>query len=169
MKDFTLVSPTAERTRALGALLARAIRRTDIRGALVIAFNGELGAGKTTFIAGALAEFGVTGAVRSPTYTLIEPYELGERSVYHLDLYRLSEPRELEMLALRDLLAPGAVLFVEWAERGARELPTPDLTIDFRYRAAAEGRELGVAWGTMIGKELAQSLHALADEASLSL
>ncbi len=176
--QLTRVSHSANETRAIGAALAQAISRlradasTDVtnNAPVVIALNGELGAGKTTFVGGFLCALGVSGAIRSPTYTLIEPYEFGERTIYHLDLYRLADARELEMLALRDLLLPGAVLLIEWAERGIGALPTPDVALTLRYPSDESGtdRLLLIQAGTITGKGLATSLQALADEQSVS-
>lgn len=111
-------------TEALGAQLA-AVLPENCR----IDLTGELGAGKTTLVRGLLRALGHTGTVRSPTYTLIEPYQVADRRLYHLDLYRLSDPGELEYIGLRDLLHEPAVLLVEWPERGAGVLPAPDLAI----------------------------------------
>ncbi|MCO6441412.1 MAG: tRNA (adenosine(37)-N6)-threonylcarbamoyltransferase complex ATPase subunit type 1 TsaE [Nitrococcus mobilis] len=111
-------------TAALGAQLAVALPvrcRIDL--------TGELGAGKTTLVRGLLRALGYSGPVRSPTYTLIEPYQVADRRLYHLDLYRLSDPEELEYIGLRDLLGESAVLLVEWPERGGPALPTADLVI----------------------------------------
>jgi tRNA threonylcarbamoyladenosine biosynthesis protein TsaE len=101
--------------------------------------RGELGAGKTTLTRGLLRGFGHQGAVKSPTYTLIEPYDLGARRVYHLDLYRVGDPGELEYLGLRELLEEPAVTLVEWPERGSGWLPGPDLDIRIAYRAVGRG------------------------------
>jgi tRNA threonylcarbamoyladenosine biosynthesis protein TsaE len=90
--------------------------------------QGGLGAGKTTFSRAFLRQMGVTGPVRSPTYTLIEPYDLPARRVLHLDLYRLAVPEELDDLGLRDEFDQ-ALLLIEWPERGAGELPAADLLI----------------------------------------
>jgi len=133
-----------------------------------------LGAGKTTFVGGLLRAMGVVGPVRSPTYTLIEVYELHEvnRSVSHLDLYRLADARELEMLAPRDLLEPRAVLLVEWAERGGNALPVPDLEITFGYpgpQANTDTRVIKVGYHTSDGEVLAASLNPVPNETSLSL
>ena len=113
---------------AFGARLASACPET-----MLIFLQGDLGAGKTTLTRGFLRGLGHTGAVKSPTYTLIEPYEVDGRSVYHLDLYRVGDPGELEYLGLREMLAEEAVVLVEWAERGVGWLPEPDLEIRITY------------------------------------
>src|SRR4029453_19473311 len=92
------------------------------RGAL-LALRGELGTGKTTFARGLLRRLGVPGAIRSPTYTLIEPYEVGGRAVHHLDLYRIANPDELELMGTRDLLAESGLVLVEWPGRAEGPLP----------------------------------------------
>jgi tRNA threonylcarbamoyladenosine biosynthesis protein TsaE len=133
--------PTPERMRALGEAIARAIE--DVDGAFIIALDGDLGAGKTTLVSGILRAYGVTGPVRSPTYTLIEPYELAGRRIYHLDLYRLVDPREVEPLGIRDLLSEAPVLLVEWPSRAAGALPAFDLTIGIDYLSTdADGRRV---------------------------
>ncbi len=106
----------------------------------VVFLSGDLGAGKTTLVRGVMRGLGHLGAVKSPTYTLMEPYTLGERACYHLDLYRLADPGEIEYLGLRDLLGEGALLLVEWPEKGSGELPAPDLVVEIETLAA--GREL---------------------------
>lgn len=118
----------------------------------VIYLQGDLGTGKTTLIRGLLRGLGHAGPVRSPTYTLLEPYELQSMQLYHLDLYRLGDPEELELLGLRDLLEPGSVLCVEWPERGTGVLPPPDLTIRIEHDDSA--RELDLIAQTPIGAEL---------------
>ncbi len=120
--------PDAESQTAFGARLAAALPSQ-----LVIYLQGDLGTGKTTLARGVLRGLGHQGAARSPTYTLIEPYEIGSRRVYHLDLYRLADPEELEYLGLRDFLRDEAIWLVEWPERGSNLLPAPDLTIGITY------------------------------------
>ncbi len=131
MKDFVL--PGADDTAALGAKIACALRE---RAGLVVYLEGPLGAGKTTLARGLLRALGVTGTIRSPTYTLLEPYELGaSRSLIHLDLYRLKGPGELEPLGLRDYDPSACWWLIEWPERGTPKLPPADL----RVVLAAEG------------------------------
>ena len=113
---------------ALGAALARAGLR---RGVVFLA--GELGTGKTTLVRGFLRAAGVTGTIRSPTFTLVEEYRLGSMTVGHYDLYRLSDPEDLEFLGLRDHLAVDALCFFEWPERGAGILPDPGLEVRLDY------------------------------------
>lgn len=95
----------------------------------VVELSGDLGSGKTTLVRGFLRQCGVRGAVRSPTYTLVETYAVGSRTFVHLDLYRLSDAAELENLGLRDLADDAHTWLIEWPERGAGRLPAPDLTV----------------------------------------
>jgi tRNA threonylcarbamoyladenosine biosynthesis protein TsaE len=132
---------TADDMRALGRALGGALH-TDASGALVIGIEGELGAGKTTLVGGILAGLGIAGAIRSPTYTLIEPYEAAGLQLYHIDLYRLSSAREVEALGIRDLLDERAVLLIEWPSRAAGALPTEDLSVSIEYQGGGTQRRL---------------------------
>lgn len=119
---------TEPETLALGAALARSAPR-GASAALSVFLQGELGTGKTTLARALLRELGVAGTVRSPTYTLIENYQLSDWLVLHLDLYRLRDASELEHLGLRDELRAGVLVLVEWPERAPQGLPVPDLRI----------------------------------------
>lgn len=117
---------SAAETEAYGASLAPILKS---RNGGVLYLEGALGAGKTTLTRGLLRALGVTGSIRSPTYTLLEPYEIGNQPLLHMDLYRLNDPLELEQLGLRDYPTSRCWWLVEWPERGAGFLPPPDLRI----------------------------------------
>lgn len=118
--------PDESATLGLGARLAEALRA---RGGGVVYLRGDLGAGKTTLARGLLRAAGVEGTLRSPTYTLMEPYAAGGQAFLHLDLYRLADPSEVEQLGLRDYPAESTIWLVEWPEKGAGFLPGPDLEV----------------------------------------
>ena len=124
------VTASGEDTEKLGAQL---LGGAPPRGApcRIVTLSGDLGAGKSTFARGALRALGVTGPIKSPSYTLLETYELPAIHVVHLDLYRLLDPEELEHLGLADYHRPGFLWLIEWPERGAGRLPVPDLRFEF--------------------------------------
>jgi tRNA threonylcarbamoyladenosine biosynthesis protein TsaE len=144
-----LTPATADQTRAIGARLAEAVLAADPVDPLVIGLSGDLGAGKTTLVGGFLAALGHEGRVRSPTYTLVEPYRLGGRDVVHCDLYRLRDPEEIEDLGLRDLLTGHSVLIVEWPERAGGRLGEADVTLQLGY--LDDGRVMTAAAATEAG------------------
>ena len=146
----TLTLADADQTRDAGRALGQALLEAG-SGPCIVAIEGELGAGKTTLVTGVLRSLGITGPVRSPTYTLIEPYEARDRQIYHLDLYRLSTPEEIDGLGLRDLLNPTALLLIEWPSRGAGQLPPADLDVRLDYPSEGDGRRLAIRAGSPLG------------------
>ncbi|MBA1146996.1 tRNA (adenosine(37)-N6)-threonylcarbamoyltransferase complex ATPase subunit type 1 TsaE [Ectothiorhodospiraceae bacterium WFHF3C12] len=133
-------------TERAGAALWQAARAP-----MLVFLEGDLGAGKTTLVRGLLRAAGHAGPVPSPTYTLVEPYALTP-PVHHLDLYRLADPEELEMIGIRDILAEGGVVIVEWPQRGRGVLPEPDLRVGLS--AAPPGRRLVLAGETPAGEQM---------------
>jgi tRNA threonylcarbamoyladenosine biosynthesis protein TsaE len=129
--------PTAADTVGLGTALA-ATCPWELPGPRLLFLSGELGAGKTTLAAAMLATLGVDEAARSPSYALIETYSVRAGVAVHVDCYRLSEPRELEQLGLRDYFAARTLWLVEWPEHVRSGLPAPDLTLNLT--PAGEGR-----------------------------
>jgi tRNA threonylcarbamoyladenosine biosynthesis protein TsaE len=119
----------------LGESLARTLTPPCI-----IYLQGNLGAGKTTLVRGILTALGHNSNVKSPTYTLVESYRLGELACYHFDLYRLGDPEELETIGFRDYLQSDSLCFVEWTEKGGGWLPEPDLLIWLEAAAPGERR-----------------------------
>ncbi|GGO86040.1 tRNA (N6-adenosine(37)-N6)-threonylcarbamoyltransferase complex ATPase TsaE [Marinobacterium nitratireducens] len=138
---------------AFGEALGRACE-----GRGVIFLEGDLGMGKTTLCRGVLRAYGHRGAVKSPTYTLVEPYELGDNRLYHFDLYRLADPEELEYLGIRDYFAEQELCLVEWPARGAGMLPVPDLTIQIQVEG--EGRRICCQAMTQRGRRMIALLQA---------
>jgi tRNA threonylcarbamoyladenosine biosynthesis protein TsaE len=145
------VLPDEDATIAIGTKLARACE-----GHGVIALRGNLGSGKTTLCRGLIRALGHTGAVKSPTYTLVEPYELGATRVLHYDLYRLSDPEEVEFLGMRDFLDGRTLTLLEWPEKATGFLPSADL--DLSLEVLASGRCLRWQALTPHGEKLAAAL-----------
>jgi tRNA threonylcarbamoyladenosine biosynthesis protein TsaE len=133
VSEHTWLTRSGEETEALAGRLLK--MSPPPNSPLVIELSGDLGTGKSTFARGALRALGVTGPIKSPSYTLLETYELPLEkpalTAVHLDLYRLNDPEELEHLGLADYHRPGFLWLVEWPEKGGGRLPSPDLRFLF--------------------------------------
>jgi len=136
---------------ALGEALGYALSAGTI-----VFLEGELGMGKTTLARGVLRAFGHSGAVKSPTYTLVEPYQVDGATLFHFDLYRLGDPEELEFMGIRDYFDGGSIALLEWPERGAGYLPVPDLIVSINL--SGNGRSLRFAAVTERGVECLEQL-----------
>ncbi len=154
--EFALTDAAA--TELLGAALAHAFPGAPT-GPASLHLEGDLGAGKTTCVRSFLRTLGVSGLIRSPTFTLVETYTLTGLTAVHVDLYRLTGAQEVEELGLRDFLGPDCLLLVEWPDKGARVLPPPDLAMALSFaepgriaRITAHGL-LGERWLGNLGND----------------
>ena len=148
---MSLNLPDAEATEALGRALAQS------RPASAVVFlHGDLGTGKSTLARALLRELGVQGAIRSPTYTLVERYPVEGGEAWHLDLYRIGDAGELDFLGLDE--AAATLWLVEWPERGAAALPSPDLRVSLAV--AGQGRSAVLEGGTPVGRDWLDRLRA---------
>jgi tRNA threonylcarbamoyladenosine biosynthesis protein TsaE len=147
----TIDLPDAEATAAAGSALFAAWQQARTPK-LHLHLSGPLGAGKSAFARALLRAAGVTGTIKSPTYALIEPYELSFGSALHIDLYRLSQPEELEYLGLRELLDTAKLALIEWPEQGFGLLPEPDLALTLSYHPMRDARVLQARASTAAGE-----------------
>ena len=130
-----------------------------LEGSELVFLYGELGAGKTTFCRGLLRGLGHSGSVKSPTFTLVEPYELpGGQRVFHFDLYRLFDANELEYIGIDDYLDSRQLCLVEWPERGADFLPASDVSVFLE--PAGDGRQVRIEANSTRGRRIVGQLTA---------
>ena len=137
MSEVTLYLADEQAMSDFGTRIARVTQ-----GHGLIFLVGNLGMGKTTLSRGIIRGLGHVGAVKSPTFTLVEPYEIGDIRAFHFDLYRLVDPEELEFLGIRDYFDDDALCLIEWPDKGAGFLPKPDLTITISPQDS--GRSLNI-------------------------
>lgn len=144
MKNKQLFLPDEAATLALGTDIANQFFQpgTPLSQGGIVLLNGDLGTGKTTFVRGVLNALGHRGVVKSPTYTLVEPYELDHKEIYHFDLYRLGDPEELEYVGGRDYFHENALCLIEWSEKASGFLPKEDVSIKLSYKNG--GRQAGI-------------------------
>lgn len=170
MSEDSLFLPDEPATERFGRLLAVATSdlpaQADSLNALPgatrggrVFLDGDLGAGKTTLARGVLRGYGHQGAVKSPTYTLVEPYEFSRYNIYHFDLYRLSDPEEVEFLGVSDYLDKPNLCLIEWPSQGGTLLPSPDLRIALHREGS--GRRISWQAASARGEEIAERLRRL--------
>lgn len=143
--------PSEEAMQLFGAVLAKAVA-----GGAIVYLYGQLGAGKTTLVRSMLRSMGYEGKVKSPTYTIVEPYDVGSLTVYHFDLYRLNTPDELEQIGIADYAGPASICLIEWPEKGFPLLPAPDLACYIEIKG--QGRVLRFESQTVRGDAILTQL-----------
>lgn len=153
VSELTLPLGNEQATAVLATQLA-----THCQQGAVLYLQGDLGTGKTTFSRYLLQALGHQGVVKSPTYTLVETYQLAGLTVYHFDLYRLHDPEELEFMGIRDYFQPGSLCLVEWPERGQPLLPAPDLALTLT-RTGPDSRQLLIQAQSAKGHYIMEQLY----------
>jgi tRNA threonylcarbamoyladenosine biosynthesis protein TsaE len=144
--------PDEEASLAFGGKLAAAC---DAEAAVIFLY-GDLGAGKTTLARGFLQRLGYPGKVKSPTYTLVEPYEIGAQKIFHFDLYRIQDPHELEFIGLADYFSLNALCLVEWPQNGLQALPIADVSC--YIMSYSTGRQIRLEASTPHGQNILERL-----------
>lgn len=136
-KKLTLRS--LEDTKNLGQEIAKEILKRKDKSAFIVFLDGDLGTGKTTLVKEIIFALGIKEKVKSPTFTIIEPYELNDKNIYHIDLYRMNDPSELEIIGLREYLNESdAIIFIEWPEKSFGFLKKFDLKISLKHSSEKE-------------------------------
>lgn len=148
-----LIKQCSDETTML--LLAKQLAHA-LQSGMILYLKGPLGAGKTTFMRGILAGIGFIGKVKSPTYALVEPYNIAGQKIFHFDLYRIKDPNELYYIGMSDYFIPEAICVIEWPENGLPLLPDPDLICAIHI--INTGRELSLTALSDRGKRLLAQL-----------
>ena len=129
---------------------------------MIVWLDGDLGSGKTTLVRGLLRARGHRGAVKSPTYTLVEVYVISSLYWYHFDFYRFNEPEEFDDAGLDEYFRSDSVCLVEWPEKAVGRVPPADLTLALRFAVdSASGRVVELAAGSEVGRQCLSTLHCL--------
>ena len=138
MKNNLTLKSLAE-TKNLGSELANEILKKESDKAFIIFLSGDLGTGKTTLVKEIISAFGINDPVKSPTFTIVEPYEMVSRNIYHIDLYRINTPSELSVIGLEEYInEPNAIIFIEWPENSCGFLKKFDMKISLEHSAEDE-------------------------------
>lgn len=151
-QTLTILLTNEVATLECGASIARALHPR----CGVIHLQGQLGAGKTTFSRGFLRELGYEGTVKSPTYTLVEPYHFDQFQVFHFDFYRINDPHELEYMGIRDYFTSDAICLIEWPEQAGESIPQSDLSCYLELHP--EGRQIHFKAHSVLGNTILQKL-----------
>ena len=159
MINCSLVVQSEDETKNIAIKVAMILRQKGL-GGLTIYLNGDLGAGKTTFTRHLIQALGHKGSVKSPTYTLVEPYEIDTIKVFHFDLYRLADAEELEFMGIRDYFNSDSMCLIEWAEKGWGLLAKPDIELDIKIdNTHADNREFEFVASSEAGKRIISALN----------
>jgi len=159
MQCYRQTFPAAEATEAFAEAVLEAWRSLE-SAPLRLHLCGPLGAGKSTFARALLRRLGVQGKIKSPSYALIEPYSVGNLSLIHADLYRLTDPLELINLGLLEALSDAHLALIEWPEKGGALMPNPDCTLNLTYSAEGDARELAMQATSPLGQKFIAALLA---------
>ena len=152
MSEIDITLKSFEETEAFAASIAKAVTAP-----CSIALQGDLGAGKTTFARGFLQALGHKGNVKSPTYTILEPYQIGDITVNHFDLYRLADPEELELIGAHEMFAEDTINLIEWPEQGKGWLPEMDLWLKIEH--LENGRRFCLSTNSSRAESMLNSVH----------